>query len=85
MIGLDYVGLPLAVEFGKKRAVIGFDVCRKRVEELERGNDATLEVNADDLRAARHLCETNDAEVLRECGIVIVTVPTPIDRANLRT
>jgi len=82
VIGLGYVGLPLAIAFGKKRAVIGFDVRRERIEELKRGNDATLEVDADDLRSAKHFRLTDDGEMLKECGVFIVTVPTPIDRAN---
>lgn len=79
VIGLGYVGLPLAVEFGKKRDVIGFDINTSRVKELEVGQDATLEVDIDELREAKHLRFTSDAEQLRQASIFIVTVPTPID------
>ena len=82
IIGLGYVGLPLAVEFGKVRPVVGFDINRHRVEELKSGRDSTLEVTADDLRKAERLTYSCDASVLPECGIFIVTVPTPIDKAN---
>lgn len=82
IIGLGYVGLPLAVEFGKKRRVIGFDVRQTRVEELRAGHDGTREVEAAELKAASGLtfsCSTDD---LKQCGVFIVAVPTPIDRAN---
>lgn len=82
VIGLGYVGLPLAVEFAKKRPVIGFDVRRERIEALKHDHDETLEVEADDLRSATHLGLIDDAEGLKDCGIFIVTVPTPIDGAN---
>ena len=79
VIGLGYVGLPLAVEFGKKRSVIGFDINRQRVEELQGGHDHTLEVGSEDLAAATHLRYAHDPEELREANVYIVTVPTPID------
>ncbi|WP_432786280.1 UDP-N-acetyl-D-glucosamine 6-dehydrogenase [Oligella sp. MSHR50489EDL] len=79
VIGLGYVGLPLAVEFGKKRSVIGFDINRQRVEELKGGHDHTLEVDSQDLAAATHLRYSYDPEELREANVFIVTVPTPID------
>ncbi|GIZ51285.1 nucleotide sugar dehydrogenase [Noviherbaspirillum aridicola] len=82
VIGLGYVGLPLAVEFGKKRPVLGFDINRARVEELRAGRDHTLEVAQEDLRKAEMLAYSCDPADLPECGIFIVTVPTPIDRAN---
>ena len=82
IIGLGYVGLPLAVEFGKKRAVIGFDINSSRVEELRAGRDSTLEVTSQDLQAAEQLSFGSDAGQLADCGIFIVTVPTPIDKAN---
>jgi len=82
IIGLGYVGLPLAVEFGKKRRVIGFDAKPARIEALRAGHDATREVDAADLAAARHLSFTDDASEMAACGIFIVAVPTPIDRAN---
>jgi len=79
VIGLGYVGLPLAVEFGKRRAVVGFDVKEERLEELRRGSDRTLEVSSEELREAVHLSFSGDLEALRECNCYIVTVPTPID------
>jgi len=82
VIGLGYVGLPLAVEFGKRWAVVGFDIRSKRIEELRAGRDSTREVEAKELAEARHLTFTCAEDDLRQCGIFIVTVPTPIDRAN---
>lgn len=82
VIGLGYVGLPLAVEFGKKRPVVGFDINAKRVEELRAGRDGTLEVAPDELRSAEQLRYTADPSALSECNFYIVTVPTPIDAAK---
>ena len=82
VIGLGYVGLPLAVEFGKHRPVLGFDINRKRIDELRAGRDLTLEVSSKDLAAASHLRFGTDPVDLGHCGIFIVTVPTPIDNAN---
>jgi UDP-N-acetyl-D-galactosamine dehydrogenase len=82
VIGLGYVGLPLAVEFGKKRDVVGFDINPKRISELRVGRDHTLETTPEELKAASRLAFTSDAADLRDCGIFIVTVPTPIDNAN---
>lgn len=82
VVGLGYVGLPLAVEFGKARPVVGFDVNSVRIAELRSGNDSTLEVTPTDLHAAQHLNYSSDPRSLEECGIFIVTVPTPIDKAN---
>ncbi|MEZ7911453.1 MAG: Vi polysaccharide biosynthesis UDP-N-acetylglucosamine C-6 dehydrogenase TviB [Propionivibrio sp.] len=79
IIGLGYVGLPLAVEFGKKRPVVGFDINIKRVAELQSGQDRTLEVEPAALRAATFLTYTADTETLCSCNVFIVTVPTPID------
>jgi len=79
VIGLGYVGLPLAVEFGKQRSVIGFDINSHRIAELREGRDATLEVSADEFRAATHLSFSNEIDDLREANCYIVTVPTPID------
>ncbi|NLA50691.1 MAG: Vi polysaccharide biosynthesis UDP-N-acetylglucosamine C-6 dehydrogenase TviB [Alcaligenaceae bacterium] len=79
VIGLGYVGLPLAVEFAKKRSVIGFDINQSRVEELKDGKDHTLEVEAEGLKAAKYISYTADAEDLRAANTYIVTVPTPID------
>ncbi len=82
IIGLGYVGLPLAVEFGKTRAVLGFDINQKRVTELVSGKDSTLEVTSKDLAGAKQLEFSSDKSKLEECGIYIVTVPTPIDSVN---
>ena len=79
IIGLGYVGLPLAVEFGKKVSVVGFDIYQKRIDELQSGQDHTLEVNAEELKEARYLRYTTQLEDLKNCNFFIVTVPTPID------
>lgn len=82
LIGLGYVGLPLAIEFGKVRPVLGFDINDVRIAELRSGKDSTLEVTSEDLTLANQLEYSNDRRELEECGIFIVTVPTPIDSAN---
>jgi UDP-N-acetyl-D-galactosamine dehydrogenase len=82
VIGLGYVGLPLAVEFGGARPVLGFDINSRRIAELQRGQDSTLEVTPSQLLGAKHLSFSDDATSLAECQIFIVTVPTPIDQAN---
>lgn len=82
LIGLGYVGLPLAVEFGKVRPILGFDINEARIAELRTGKDSTLEVTAEDLAAAHQLEYSSDRARLEECGIFIITVPTPIDTAN---
>jgi UDP-N-acetyl-D-glucosamine/UDP-N-acetyl-D-galactosamine dehydrogenase len=79
VVGLGYVGLPLAVEFGKQRKVIGFDIRADRVEELRDGQDRTREISAEDLAGARQLNLTSDPADLAQASIYIVTVPTPID------
>ncbi|TDY02674.1 Vi polysaccharide biosynthesis UDP-N-acetylglucosamine C-6 dehydrogenase TviB [Thiohalophilus thiocyanatoxydans] len=79
IIGLGYVGLPLAVEFGKKQPVVGFDINAKRIAELQRGHDATLEVDSDELSQAGQLSFTSNIDDLAQCNVYIVTVPTPID------
>jgi len=79
VIGLGYVGLPLAVEFGKRYLTIGFDVNRSRITTLISGNDSTLEVDKAALESATHLSYTTDVDKLKTCNIYIVTVPTPID------
>lgn len=79
VIGLGYVGLPLAVEFGKIRPVIGFDINQTRIDALRDGRDSTLEVSGDELHDAAHLSFTTDPTDLAEANIYIVTVPTPID------
>jgi len=79
IIGLGYVGLPLAVEFGKIRTVIGFDINESRIDALRAGRDSTLEVSAEELASASQLSFTTDAADLADASIYIVTVPTPID------
>jgi UDP-N-acetyl-D-glucosamine/UDP-N-acetyl-D-galactosamine dehydrogenase len=79
IVGLGYVGLPLAVEFGKHYETIGFDVKSERVAQLRRGRDVTLEVTAAELKAAGRLTFTTDLKRMRSCQVFIVTVPTPID------
>ncbi len=79
IIGLGYVGLPLAVEFGKARMTVGFDINGTRIAQLKAGHDATLETSAADLNAAAHLRFTDTLDDLRDCNVYIITVPTPID------
>lgn len=79
VVGLGYVGLPLAVEFGKKRTVLGFDINQKRVDELKNGQDHTLEVEPEELKQAAHLKFSTSMADLAESNVFIVTVPTPID------
>ena len=79
IIGLGYVGLPLAVEFGKMRQVVGFDINQKRIDELRAGNDFTLETTSEELHEAKFLSYTTKLDDLRDCTCFIVTVPTPID------
>ena len=79
IIGLGYVGLPLAVEFGKRRPVIGFDIKPDRIRQLREGHDHTREVDREELAAAQHLEFTSEAKALRGASVFIVTVPTPID------
>lgn len=79
IVGLGYVGLPLAVEFGKKRPVTGFDINARRISELQAGRDHTLETEPEELRDAKFLTFSTNPEDLRKCNVFIVTVPTPID------
>jgi UDP-N-acetyl-D-galactosamine dehydrogenase len=79
IVGLGYVGLPLAVEFGKRRRVVGFDINPARIAALRSGHDATLEVSYEELREATGLRYTADPSDLADCNVYIVTVPTPID------
>ena len=80
IIGLGYVGLPLAVEFGKIRSVVGFDINLKRIAQLKEGRDLTLETEPEELEAASHLTFSTNSDDLSACNCFIVTVPTPIDR-----
>lgn len=82
IIGLGYVGLPLAVEFGKYRSVLGFDINQSRINELMSFQDSTLEVTPEELKQATRLTYSSDQNALKDCDIFIVTVPTPIDGAN---
>ncbi|MDE1210227.1 Vi polysaccharide biosynthesis UDP-N-acetylglucosamine C-6 dehydrogenase TviB [Vibrio aestuarianus] len=79
IIGLGYVGLPLAVEFGKKSTTVGFDINRDRINELSQGCDSTLECSDKELLEAEYLSYTSSLEDLKQCNVYIVTVPTPID------
>jgi UDP-N-acetyl-D-galactosamine dehydrogenase len=82
VIGLGYVGLPLAVEFGKHRSVVGFDINQARIAELKSGHDSTLEVTSEQLQQAQHLRFSGELAELKDCDVFIVTVPTPVDQAN---
>jgi len=82
IVGLGYVGLPLAVEFGKKYPTIGFDIHEVRVAELEGGTDSTLECSSEELAEAEHLSYTSDVAGIADCNFYIVTVPTPIGDSN---
>ena len=80
IIGLGYVGLPLAVEFGKKREIVGFDIKHNRINELKGGYDSTLETTPKELKDAIYLSFTSSKDDIKDCSIYIVTVPTPIDK-----
>ncbi|WP_173495265.1 Vi polysaccharide biosynthesis UDP-N-acetylglucosamine C-6 dehydrogenase TviB [Marinobacterium sp. xm-v-233] len=82
IIGLGYVGLPLAVEFGKHRTVVGLDINERRVSELRNGHDATLEVSDQELASATRLSFSSQVSSIADCNLYIVTVPTPIDANN---
>ena len=83
IIGLGYVGLPLAVEFAKKYQVIGFDINQNRIEDLEKNNDSTLEIKDEAISAVRdNLNFTLNINDTKECNIYIVCIPTPIDEFN---
>ena len=82
IVGLGYVGLPLAVEFGKKYPTVGFDINADRVAELEAGEDATLECSSEELAEAKHLSYTCSTDAVANCNFYVVTVPTPIGDSN---
>jgi UDP-N-acetyl-D-galactosamine dehydrogenase len=82
IIGLGYVGLPLAVEFGRKFPTLGFDIRPDRIAELRAGRDSTLEVNGEELKTVAQLVFSDQRDDLRSCNVFIVTVPTPIDAAK---
>ena len=79
VVGLGYVGLPLAVEFGRKRSVVGFDINESRIKELENYQDNTLATNQKELKDAIYLSYSSNLEDIKDCKIYIITVPTPID------
>ena len=79
IIGMGYVGLPLAVEFGRQRSVVGFDINQRRIDELNAGTDYTLEATKEELASASYLVYTTKIEDLKDCNCYIITVPTPID------
>ena len=83
LIGLGYVGLPLAVEFGKKRTVVGFDINQLRINDLKNGVDSTLETTDQELKDAVHLSYTTNLDDIKDCEIFIITVPTPIDKHKI--
>lgn len=80
VVGLGYVGLPLAIEFGKKYTVIGFDINEQRIEELKNGFDRTNEANAEEIKSANKLSFSFNSNSLNDCNVFIITVPTPIDK-----
>jgi UDP-N-acetyl-D-galactosamine dehydrogenase len=82
IIGLGYVGLPLAVEFGKHYPTLGFDIKKDRIAELEAGSDSTLEATSDELLSATQLRFSTDRLALADCNTFIVTVPTPVGKNN---
>lgn len=87
IIGLGYVGLPLAIEFGKKYPTVGFDINPTRIKELQQFNDSTLEVSTEELKQAKNLTYSTDLEEIKDCNVYIITVPTPVDehkRPDLR-
>ena len=79
IIGIGYVGLPLAVEFGKKRETIGFDINKDRINDLKEGVDKTLEISTEELKEAKKLNYTSDVSKIKDCEIFIITVPTPVN------
>ncbi len=82
IMGLGYVGLPLAIEFGKIYQTVGFDIDQKRVEELNQGNDSTLEFDANEIKKAEKLIFSSNEDSISDCNIYVVTVPTPINKEN---
>ena len=79
VFGLGYVGLPLAIEFGKSRPVVGYDINEIRISDLKNGYDKTLEVSDEELASAPHVTYSSQLKDVAECNVFIVTVPTPID------
>ena len=83
IVGLGYVGLPLAIEFAKKYKVVGFDINKSRISELENGYDSTLEIDNETLLSVKdNLVFSSKSDKIKNCNVYIITVPTPIDKAN---
>ena len=82
IVGMGYVGLPLAVEFSKKLKVVGFDIDKKRINQLKQNIDNTKEVSRKDLMKSKKVIFSNKVENLKDCKIFIITVPTPVDYRN---
>ena len=82
VIGMGYVGLPLAIEFGKKRKIIGFDINKERIGQLKQGLDVTNEVTKKDIIRAKYLYFTTNIQEIRSANVYIITVPTPINNSN---
>jgi UDP-N-acetyl-D-galactosamine dehydrogenase len=82
IIGLGYVGLPLAVEFGRKYQTVGFDINTARISELEQGYDRTLEIESEKLKSSEHLTFSSNLDALKSCNVFVITVPTPVDINN---
>ena len=82
IIGLGYVGLPLAIEFGKKYAVLGFDIKKKRIDELNKFFDTTGEISSSKIKKAVHLKFSNNIKEIKDCNCYIVAVPTPVNKKN---
>ena len=80
VVGLGYVGLPLAVEFAKKYETVGFDISKRRIDELCSAYDRTLELDEEQLKSASKMSYTNHLDNLKDCNYFIITVPTPIDK-----
>src|ERR1700733_6570522 len=83
VVGLGYVGLPLAVEFGKKYDTVGFDLSKDKIDSYRRFCDPTGEISSDDLRSAKRLVPTSDPSELRRADYIVIAVPTPVDVAHI--
>ena len=83
IIGIGYVGLPLALEFGKQRSVVGFDLKKKRIDQLKKGIDSTLEISKKDIFKSKYLKFTSNQSDLKKANCYIITVPTPIDHNKI--
>ena len=83
IVGLGYVGLPLAVAFARHYETIGYDINQNRIDELEQFKDSTLETTSEELKSAKYLSYTSDLQKIKEANVFIITVPTPVDSNNL--